>query len=71
MLRIVVCSAALIAVIAGLRWFLTDSFETFGFGWGIAICIAVGTIGIIGAYLSDRADTRSQEALPPKPHDYR
>lgn len=71
MLRIVVCSAALFAFIAGVRWVLTDSFDTFGYGWGITLCVATGVIGIIGAYLSDRAHTRSQEVLPPRPPDFR
>ena len=72
MLRIVVCSAALIALIAGVRFGLRDTFETWGFGWGATACVAVMLVSLLTAYLIDRREgIRSQEVLPPKPRDYR
>lgn len=71
MLRIVVCSAALLAIIMGIKYGLKLSLSEWGFWPYMAICIAVGLFGIFIAYLIDRADTRSQEVLPPKPRDPR
>jgi hypothetical protein len=71
MLRIVVCSASLIALIAGVRFGLRNTFDAWGFGWGAAIGIGGMIAILVTAHLIDRADTRSQEVLPPKPHDYR
>ncbi|MGF6431498.1 uncharacterized membrane protein YuzA (DUF378 family) [Bradyrhizobium elkanii] len=71
MLRILICSAVLLAVIAALKWGLNGAFDNLGFWPGIAICIAVGCAGIFSAYLYDRANTRSQEVLPPTQRDSR
>ncbi|MCS3451921.1 hypothetical protein M2222_008302 [Bradyrhizobium elkanii] len=71
MLRIIICSAVLIAVIAALKWGLNGAFDNLGYWPGIAICVAVGCAGLIGAYLYDRANTRSQEVLPPGQRDSR
>ena len=70
MLRIVVCSAALIALIGGIRWGINGVFDTWGFGWGTLVGIAGMASVLVIAYLIDRADTRSQEVLPPKPRDF-
>ena len=70
MLRIVVCSGALIAVIAAVRSALNGAFDSWGYGWGLAVCALVMGATFIAAYLYDRAGTRSQQALPPKPRDF-
>lgn len=71
MLRIIVCSAILIAFIAGLKYALGASLEAFGLWPYLAICVVVGGAGIFISHLIDRADTRSQEEPPPKRRDYR
>lgn len=71
MLRIAVCSAVLLAVVASLKWGLRWPFDNLGFGWGLMACAAVSAFFIIIAYLYDRANTRSQEVLPPEPRDFR
>lgn len=71
MLRVVVCSAALAAVIWGIKSALKLSLAELGFWPYMMICVVVGLAGIFIAHRIDRADIRSQEALPPKPHDYR
>ena len=71
MLRIVVCSAALLALIAGLKYGLKLSLSEWGFWPYMAICLGGTLIVFLIAYLIDRADTRSREVLPPKPRDFR
>jgi hypothetical protein len=71
MVRVIVCSGALIALIVGVRFGLHDTFESLGFGWGATACVAVMLLSLLTAYLIDRADSRSQEVLPPTPPDYR
>lgn len=69
MLRIVICSAVLLAVIAALKWLLNTSIDNMGLGWGALIGAAILIPVIIGAYLYDRANTHSQEVLPPARRD--
>jgi hypothetical protein len=71
MLRIVVCSATLLAFITALRWGLNGVFESWGFGWGATVCVALMLVLLLNAYLVDRADTRSREAQPPRPPGFR
>jgi hypothetical protein len=71
MLRIAICSGALIAVIAAVRLALNGAFDSWGIGWGLAVCAVVMGATFMAAYLYDRASTRSQAEQPPKPHDYR
>lgn len=70
MIRIVVCSVALIAVIAGVRWLMATSIENLGLGWGALIGAVILAPFLIFAWLYDRANTRRQEVLPPAPRDF-
>ena len=71
MLRIVVCSAALIAVMAGVRLILKDALDQWGLSWGaLFVCGWLAAMCVI-AWLYDRAKTRRQEVLPPEPRDFR
>lgn len=65
MLRVVICSAVLLAFIALMKWGLFWSFDNLGFGWGIAVCAAISAAFIFIAWQYDRAQTRSQAGLPP------
>jgi hypothetical protein len=71
MLRIVVCSAALIAVMAGLKYLLNASFEAWGYWPYMAICAVGGCAFIVFAWLYDRANSHRQEVLPPERRDFR
>ena len=71
MLRIVVCSAALIAVMAGLKFLLNASLDAWGFWPYMAICIVGGCAFIVFAWWYDRASNRQQEVLPPERRDFR
>jgi hypothetical protein len=37
----------------------------------MAVCVALGSGGILTAHLIDRADTRSREGQPPTPPGFR
>ena len=71
MVRVIVCCGAMIGFIIGARWVLRGALDSWGLGWGTLACVAFGGMFLVIAYLIDRADSRSQEVLPPKPRDYR
>jgi hypothetical protein len=71
MLRIVVCCAVLLALIAAMKFGLRLSLADFGLWPYLAICVAVGLAGMFIAHLIDRADTRSREVQPPTPPGFR
>jgi hypothetical protein len=71
MLRIVVCSVALIGLIAAMKFGLRWSLVEFGLWPYLAICVAVGLFGMFIAHRIDRADTRSRAAQPPTPPGFR
>jgi hypothetical protein len=70
MLRIVVCSATLFALVTFLRWQLNRMFENWGFGWGATVCVVIMLGSFLTAYLIDRADTRSREGQPRARRDF-
>jgi hypothetical protein len=71
MLRIIVCSATLFALVTFLRWQLNRTFENWGFGWGATVCIVIMLGSFLTAYLIDRADTRSREEQLRARRDFR
>ena len=71
MRRIVICSAALLALVVFARWQLNRTFENWGFGWGATVCIVIMLGSFLTAYLIDRADTRSREGQPRARRDFR
>jgi TRAP-type C4-dicarboxylate transport system permease small subunit len=71
MLRIVVCSAALIAVIVAIKYGLKLSLSEWGFWPYMAICLIGSLVVFFIAHLIDRADTRSREVQPPRPPGFR
>ena len=69
MFRIIVCTAALIAVIVGLRWVFSNTIDSWGLGWGaLAVAVFLGVIFFI-AHQIDRADSRSRREQPPERRD--
>ena len=71
MLRIVVCSAALIAMIVAVRWALGNAIDSWGLGWGTVLCATILGITFFIAHRIDRADSRSQAPRPPRRPGYR
>ena len=70
MFRIVVCSVALLAIIMIVRVALHSALAEWGYWPYMAVCITGFGAFCIIAYLYDRANTRSQEVLPPERRDY-
>lgn len=72
MLRVVVCSVAMIAFLFALNYGLDFTYARIGYWPFIAFCIVGMGFTIIGAYLYDRrnAGTHSQVVLPPKRNDH-
>ena len=73
MLRVIVCSAAMIGVIAAIRYGANFTFDNFGFWPGMIICGLATLLVITGSFLYDfreRANNRSQVVLPPEPSDH-
>ena len=72
MIRIIVCSSALIAFIVAVRAGLTAAFTHLGFWPGAAIGLSfIAICGIIAFSVDYFEGKRSQELLPPEPHDPR
>jgi hypothetical protein len=71
MLRIVVCSAALLALVEGVRYGLKLSLNEWGFWPYMAVCLVGGLTVFLIAHLIDRADIRSQSKQPPAPPGFR
>jgi hypothetical protein len=71
MVRVIVCSGAMIGFIIGARYVLNGAFDNWGFGWGTAVCLCAVMAMLATGYLIDRADSRSRAAQPPAPPDYR
>lgn len=69
-MKYIICSAALLACIAGTRWLVDGAFSWWGFSGGAVFSVCALALIFAIAFAVDAGDRRLRRAQQPKPLDH-